>query len=89
MRYIEEREYSEEKNVSYVTSFERFAMEKGHQEGLREGRQEGRQEGRIHAIREIIRNMLSAGVKKEEAAKFAKIDLNELEDLLKDSEETS
>jgi flagellar biosynthesis/type III secretory pathway protein FliH len=40
--------YTLERNVAmpYVTSAERFGIEKGLQQGLQQGRQEGRQEGR-------------------------------------------
>jgi flagellar biosynthesis/type III secretory pathway protein FliH len=40
--------YTLERNVTmpYVTSAERFGIEKGLQQGLQQGRQEGRQEGR-------------------------------------------
>ncbi len=47
---------------------------------------EGRQGGRLNGIREMLLNMLGAGMKKEDAAKIAKINLRELEELLKDAD---
>ena len=46
--------------MPYVTSIERYAIEKGKQEGLEEGREEGRQEGRQEARKSLRQAIISA-----------------------------
>jgi hypothetical protein len=43
-------QYEQEKATPYVTSVERMALQRGHQEGLQEGRQEGLREGLLKGL---------------------------------------
>ena len=45
-------EYEEAHQMQYVTSIERIALDRGHQEGLKEGHQEGLKEGHQEGLRE-------------------------------------
>ena len=49
---------TEEQAMPYVTSIERFAIEKGREEGREKGRLEGREEGQLQAFRETIKDSL-------------------------------
>lgn len=55
-----------QKNMSYITSFERLGREKGLQEGLQEGRQQGRQQGLQQGRHEgqlsLAKKMLNKGI---------------------------
>ncbi len=55
------------KTMPYVTSFERFAMERGKKEGREEGRAEGRQEGeqkgRQEGVREGLLDAITLGLR--------------------------
>jgi hypothetical protein len=53
--------YQEEQRMKYVTTLERFAEERGRQEGLQEGRQEGLQEGRQEGLQEGRQEGLQEG----------------------------
>lgn len=59
-----------ERNVSYVTSAERFGIEKGLQQGMQ------------LATKEIVQNMVEAGMPIKKVAKIAKLTLSEVEALL-------
>ena len=54
--------YTLERNVTmpYVTSAERFGIEKGLQQGLQQGRQEGRQEGEAALLQSLLARRFGA-----------------------------
>lgn len=54
-------ELEEEKNMSYVTSFEKSAIEKGLQQGLQQGREEGREEGEYLKATIIAKKLIAQG----------------------------
>ena len=49
---------TEEKSMPYVTSIERFAIEKGREEGREEGMEKGIEKGHLQAMRETIMDVL-------------------------------
>ncbi len=69
-----------------MTLARQFVLE-GEQRGIQIGEQRGIQIGEQRAIREMVLNMLDAGIKKENVATIAKIDIHQLEDLLRDTSE--
>ncbi len=68
---------------------EQRGIQIGEQRGIHIGEQRGEQRGiqigEQRAIREMVLNMLDAGIKKENVATIIKININQLEDLLQDS----
>ena len=66
---------------------EQRGEQRGIQIGEQRGEQRGIQIGEQRAIREIVLNMLDAGIKKENVATIIKIDINQLENFLQDSSE--
>ncbi len=66
---------------------EQRGIQIGEQRGIQIGEQRGIQIGEQRAIREMVLNMLDAGIKKENVATIAKIDIHQLEDLLRDTSE--
>jgi hypothetical protein len=46
--------FEEEKQMPYVTSIERLALEKSRKEGRKEGREEGREEGLLKGIKSVL-----------------------------------
>ncbi|EDP46570.1 hypothetical protein [Rickettsiella grylli] len=76
-------ELEEEKNMSYITSFERLSREEGLQQGLQKGRQEGLEQGREEERYEMAKNLLAEGLPLELVKKVTKLPdlvLTELED---------
>lgn len=55
---VEITNYEEEKKMPYITPLERFAIERGRQQGIAEGRQEGIAEGMIEKGRESVIEIL-------------------------------
>ncbi len=54
-------EYEEAHQMQYVTSIERIALDRGHQEGLKEGHQEGLKEGHQEGLKEGHQEGLKEG----------------------------
>ena len=50
--YEEVQDYTKETRMPYISTLERWAMERGREEGLEEGRQEGLEEGREESRKE-------------------------------------
>ncbi len=75
----------------FVLEGEQRGIQIGEQRGIQIGEQRGEQRGiqigEQRAIREMVLNMLDAGIKKENVATIAKIDIHQLEDLLRDTSE--
>ncbi len=80
----------EEKNMSYVTSFERLSREEGLQQGLQQGREEGREEGLELGLEKgehrravaIAKNMLAEGMSPQAVQKLTGLPENEVMDLV-------
>jgi hypothetical protein len=76
----------EEKKMSYITSFERIAREKGMkcgiEQGIKQGIEKGIEKGRTETLRRITNNLLAAGISPDIVKKvieLSNLELTELE----------
>ncbi len=64
--------------MPYVTSFERFGIEKGLEQGLQKGKIEGKREGVVEGKRAVAKNMLASGFDSDTIKKLTGISISQL-----------